>query len=217
MKIVRKKMIFVIVIILLILAFNKMPSINFQNKNIKKIQLEKDTSYISTDLKASDNTSIPVSGQQSDVSYYFSQEDRNLDMHLIDVINSSNKTLNIAIYSITKPNIVQAIVNAKKRGVDVKLITDREEANTRSEQTQLNIIKASNIPIKINTSTRYIMHLKVTIADSNVITSGSYNYTSNGTYGNDEVLIVISNHNTATDWTNEFNKMWSSNTRFVNY
>ena len=37
------------------------------------------------------------------------------------------------------------------------------------------------------------MHLKVTIADSKIITTGSYNYTGLATNNHDENLVIISN------------------------
>jgi phosphatidylserine/phosphatidylglycerophosphate/cardiolipin synthase-like enzyme len=44
---------------------------------------------------------------------------------LIDVINSAKETLDIAIYSLTHPDIVAAIKEAKKRGVVVRIILIR--------------------------------------------------------------------------------------------
>jgi phosphatidylserine/phosphatidylglycerophosphate/cardiolipin synthase-like enzyme len=191
---------------------------NFQKtRYIKDSKVQSDINSINTVVSNTSNMVNTTTNNSSDTSYYFSQDTKDLDKHLIDVINFSIKSLDIAIYSITKPNIIDAIVKAKKRGVNVNLITDREESKTRSEKEQLDVLKSANIPIKINTSTRYIMHMKVTIADSKIVTTGSYNYTSNATYGNDEVLLVINNAKTGKDWTNEFNKMWSDAVRFKSY
>jgi phosphatidylserine/phosphatidylglycerophosphate/cardiolipin synthase-like enzyme len=109
---------------------------------------------------------------------------------LINVINSAGGSLDIAIYSLTKPNIVNSILTAKKRGVSVRIITDKEESSSKSQERELNMLSRAGIPTKIN-SHQGLMHLKVTIADDSTVTAGSYNYTDEATYDNDEVLVII--------------------------
>ncbi|MFD0699075.1 phospholipase D-like domain-containing protein [Paenibacillus sp. GCM10027628] len=55
----------------------------------------------------------------NDTKYYFTQAGQHPEKALIDVINSATQTLDIAIYSLTHPDIVAAIKEAKKRGVTV--------------------------------------------------------------------------------------------------
>lgn len=60
------------------------------------------------------------------VDYYFTKAGEHPETQLTGIINSSKNTLDVAIYSLTDKNIVNAIVNAKNRGVAVRLITDKE-------------------------------------------------------------------------------------------
>ena len=124
------------------------------------------------------------------MNYYFSKGNKLISHHLIDLINSAQKNIDIAIYSLTKKEIVAAIINAKNRGVEVRLITDRRESQTPYEKKQLLLLNNSNIPIKINSHSG-LMHLKITIVDSELIALGSYNYTDAATYDNDEVILII--------------------------
>src|ERR1700730_6907862 len=62
--------------------------------------------------------------QQTNIEYAFSQAHQHPEKMLIDVINSTKETLDIAIYSLTHPDIVAAIKEAKKRGVAVRIISD---------------------------------------------------------------------------------------------
>jgi phosphatidylserine/phosphatidylglycerophosphate/cardiolipin synthase-like enzyme len=159
---------------------------------------------------------LSANASTNGISYYFSQENQQPDAQLINVINSANSTLDIAIYSITKPNIVNAIIAAENRGVSVRIITDKIESNTASESQELSLLQNAGIPIEINTHSG-LMHMKVTIADNSIVTTGSYNYTNNATYENDEVLVVINNPNIAQNWDTEFNNMWNDTTRFTSY
>jgi phosphatidylserine/phosphatidylglycerophosphate/cardiolipin synthase-like enzyme len=61
------------------------------------------------------------------------------------------------------------------------------------------------------------MHLKVTIADDKTVTTGSYNYTDEATYDNDEVLVIINDQNIAQNWDNEFQSMWTDTTDYQDY
>ena len=108
---------------------------------------------------------------------------------------------------------MSAIAAAQKRGVAVRIITDRQEADSKSQAKELAVLKMAGIPIKIN-SHKGLMHLKVTIADSATVTTGSYNYTNEATYDNDEVLVVIRDPGVAKDWESEFEQMWNNTTDY---
>ena len=144
------------------------------------------------------------------INYYFTRATGDLDKQLVKVINSSTLSLDIAIYFITKPSVIDAIVNAYNRGVKVRIITDKEMSKTSWEFEQLNKLNELDIPIKINDHDG-LMHLKIVIVDNKTITTGSYNYTGKATTLNDENLVVITNAKVAGDFTKEFNCMWESN------
>jgi phosphatidylserine/phosphatidylglycerophosphate/cardiolipin synthase-like enzyme len=158
----------------------------------------------------------PGSAALPPISYYFPRAGQRPDLELINVINSARNNLDIAIYSLTKTNIVNAIVAAEKRGVTVRIITDKEESSSKSQEKELNILSSTGIPIKIN-SHQGLMHLKVTIADDSTVTTGSYNYTNEATYDNDEVLVIIHSQSMAQDWDSEFGRMWADTADYSNY
>ncbi len=157
---------------------------------------------------------ISNSNMKSGLEYHFSMENQSLDNRLIKVINSADIKLDIAIYDLRKNNIVAAVINAKKRGVAIRIITDSKQAKLGEEDEELRLLKAFDIPIKINTHAG-IMHMKITVVDNNTVTTGSYNYTDDATYKNDEVLIIIKNASIAKDWEKEFSTMWEDTSRFT--
>lgn len=167
--------------------------------------------------KSTNTTQTVDINQSSDnIKYYFSQANQEPDKALIDVINSSKKKLDISIYSLTKKEIVNAIIDSKNRGVDVRIITDKQEAVTKAESTELNLLRNTKIPIKINSHTG-LMHLKVTVADNSTVTAGSYNYTEAATKDNDEVLMVISDSKIAQNFETQFERMWNNPKNFIDY
>jgi phosphatidylserine/phosphatidylglycerophosphate/cardiolipin synthase-like enzyme len=152
--------------------------------------------------------------QSQQVDYAFTQAQQHPDKKLIEVIDSAKSTLDIAIYSLTKPEIVKAIENAKQRGVNVRIITDHQEASTKAQSQALKMLREKGIPIKENTH-KGLMHLKVTIADKSTVTTGSYNYTNAASTYNDEVLVVIHDANMAKAWDDQFERMWNDTNNFT--
>jgi phosphatidylserine/phosphatidylglycerophosphate/cardiolipin synthase-like enzyme len=157
-----------------------------------------------------------AAGNSTPVEYYFPRAGQDPVQPLINVINSANSSLDIAIYSLTKPDIVSAIAAAENRGVAVRIITDREQSGDKYQAKELLVLSNAGIPIKIN-SHQGLMHLKVTIADDKTVTTGSYNYTDEATYDNDEVLVIINDQNIAQNWDNEFQSMWTDTTDYQDY
>ena len=59
------------------------------------------------------------------------------------------------------------------------------------------------------------MHLKVTIVDKKVFTSGSFNYSKAASTTNDEVLIVDRDAVAGMKWEEQFERMWNDTKGFV--
>ena len=67
---------------------------------------------------------VPVgTGWSATVEVYYSPDDAPLD-RLATLYGHAHRYLYVAVYVLTSPRAVEAMVAAKKRGVDVRLITD---------------------------------------------------------------------------------------------
>lgn len=168
-----------------------------------------------TTPKPLDSTSkTDPSSPLNDTKYFFTQAGQHPDKEMIDVIDSTKESLDIAISNLTHPDIVNAIKAAKKRGVAVRIITDKTESKGKTEVEALKLLGSAGISIKINKHSG-LMHLKVTIADKKVVTTGSYNYSKAASTTNDEVLVVISNVSAAKTFFEQFERMWNDTKGFV--
>lgn len=187
--------------------------------NIKAVA-HKETRKTKTIVEQRQQTNTSNTVQQNtssgNISYYFPKDGGQPDKQLISVMNNAKNSLDIAIYSLTKQNIVDSIISAKKRGIAVRIITDNKESKSKSEAKELDLLKNAGISIKINTHPG-LMHLKVTIADNQIVTTGSYNYTNNASYENDEVLVALNDTRTAKQFEIEFNRMWNDTNNFKEY
>lgn len=128
------------------------------------------------------------------------------DQKLISVINSAKKNLDIAIFSITHPEIAASIADAKKRGVEVRMVVDKGQAESGRSQTDE--LMTAHISIKIGNSAK-IMHDKYCIVDSMILETGSFNYTMSATIYNTENQIYITDKNVIKRYQDNFEKLWN--------
>ena len=151
--------------------------------------------------------------EENSIVWAFTQADQQPERQLIGLIDGARETLDIAIYSLTHPDIVQAIKNAHLRGVAVRVITDRTQSSGKSQKEALKLLGSAGIPLKINTHDG-LMHLKMTIADRQKASTGSFNYSKAASTRNDEIFMVIDNAEIAGAFADEFEHMWNDEDDF---
>jgi phosphatidylserine/phosphatidylglycerophosphate/cardiolipin synthase-like enzyme len=157
-----------------------------------------------------------VSATAGTVEYYFPRAGQAPAPVLISLIKSAKYSVDMAIYSFTDTNIANALVADKKRGITVRVISDKTEAKTKYQKALLATLKKAGIPVKINTHSG-LMHLKATIIDKATATTGSFNYTKGAETKNDEVFVVLKNATIAKGFDSEFVTMWNDSGHYKNY
>ncbi|WP_438446486.1 phospholipase D-like domain-containing protein [Gorillibacterium sp. sgz5001074] len=143
----------------------------------------------------------------------FTQSGQKPEQLLIQVYKSAKSTLDIAISAINHEEIVAAILDARIRGVQVRVITDRTESANAAQSDKLKSLLEAGIPVKEN-SRKGLMDLKMSIVDDQTATTGSFNYTVNASTSNDEMLVVLREPETAKQWKKQFDAMWNDTQNF---
>ncbi|MTK63182.1 MAG: phospholipase D family protein [Methanobacterium sp.] len=106
----------------------------------------------------------------------------------VEEIGAARKTVLVQAYSFTSPAIAKALVEAAKRGVDVRVILDKSQ---RSEKySGATFLRNAGIPTVIDDKPA-IAHNKVMIIDNQVVITGSFNYTKSAQERNAENLLVL--------------------------
>jgi phosphatidylserine/phosphatidylglycerophosphate/cardiolipin synthase-like enzyme len=160
--------------------------------------------------------SVKLSSSISTVQYYFPRAGQAPEPVLVSLINSAKTSVDMAIYSFTDTNIANAIIKDKKRGITVRVMSDKEESTNSYQKAVLTSLKKAGIPVKINKHSG-LMHLKVTIVDKATATTGSFNYTKAAETENDEVFVVLKDATVAKNFDNEFSTMWNDTKNYSNY
>jgi len=156
---------------------------------------------------------VPVgAGWSATVEVYYGPDDAPLD-RLTTLYRRATRYLYVAVYGLTSPRAVEAMVAAKKRGVDVRLITDLQRTEDVKQRTALHTLHLAGIPILVNEHDG-LMHLKQVVIDDEVNTTGSMNHTTSGNRYNDERLDVITDHAITVKAREKFLAMWNDHTRY---
>ncbi|MEK7604779.1 MAG: phospholipase D-like domain-containing protein [Patescibacteria group bacterium] len=127
----------------------------------------------------------------SSVRVVYSLDQKQNDKEIIALVDGAQSRIYFAIYTFTLPSIADALVAAKKRGIDVRGIVDSEQSRSSYSAPIIQKLLAAGIPVvtEKHASGNGIMHLKIIVTDS-AYAHGSYNWTNSATTINDEILEI---------------------------
>jgi len=141
---------------------------------------------------ASNHHKSMIGGQDLDV--YLLPDNQNYALKkLLNLIKHSSKSIQIAMFSFTHPYIVQELVNAKKRGVFVRAIIDKNCANSYGKKAIYRLNRAK-IGVSISKGKK-LFHHKYMIIDDRILVSGSANFTKSAFEKNYDLFFVLYNLN----------------------
>jgi phosphatidylserine/phosphatidylglycerophosphate/cardiolipin synthase-like enzyme len=123
---------------------------------------------------------------------------------VLQTIDEARQTLRVAAYSFTSRVIANALIAARQKGVDVKVVLDKSQD---TEHGLNHYLQDNGISTKINR--RYhIMHDKFIVADSEILETGSFNFTKSAEEHNAENVIVLHDEAIAGDYERQWEKLW---------
>ena len=122
----------------------------------------------------------------------FSQE-AGAEALVVKVLASAQQTIRLTGYSFTSPAVVKGLVEAKRRGVDVKVLLDDRGNRGQSSLVAIRMITDANIPLKVIFS--YVIHHdKYIVVDGWHTETGSFNYSQAAARSNSENVLVVWNN-----------------------
>lgn len=132
-----------------------------------------------------------------------------IDLRVAEVIDGASSYCYVAIYALNQSRIVNSLVSAKQRGVDVRIVTDTDYRYKSGYQASYDLLASYGIPI-ICDGRSALMHHKFIVVDGTKVVSGSYNFTDEQTtVDKNNVIIFSGSSSLATRFKNEFLQMYS--------
>lgn len=152
---------------------------------------------------AVENKSLDLSGTK--IKIYFSPQDKSIANGIIPLIESAKKYIYVPTFVLTDRKTTAALISAKQRGVDVRVIIDALNASVQhSKHKELRnggiLVKTENYAGK--------MHSKSIIIDDKYTVIGSMNFSYSGENKNDENLLIIENPEITKAYKSFFLYQW---------
>ncbi len=141
----------------------------------------------------------------SEIEIYFSPQDKS-SKRIVELINSAKNYIYVPTFLITHKDITEALIKAKKRNIDVKIIIDANSVNTRN--TKHKLLRESGVLLKAENYAGKL-HSKTMIVDDEYLIIGSMNFSNSGENKNDENMLVIKNPNFARNYKQFFLYLWN--------
>ena len=153
--------------------------------------------------KTQDNMNIDLDGNK--YSVFFSPQDKQLTNNVVPLLNAAQKYIYVPAFLVTHKAIANSLLEAHRRGVDVRIIVDATNTGTRNSRFKL--LRSGGVPVKVENYAGK-MHTKAMIIDDKYIVTGSANFSNSGENKNDENVIIIESPRLAKFYREFFLYMW---------
>ncbi|TDY15678.1 phospholipase D-like protein [Paraburkholderia sp. BL6665CI2N2] len=113
---------------------------------------------------------------------------------VLKAICTARHSVHLSAYSFTSPAIVQALIDAHRRGVDVAVVADRKSnlVEDRSGKGRIALDLLSGAGVGVRTIDVYpIHHDKFMVIDGESVETGSFNFTTSAARYNSENAVVM--------------------------
>jgi phosphatidylserine/phosphatidylglycerophosphate/cardiolipin synthase-like enzyme len=122
---------------------------------------------------------------------------------VVKALDGAKQSVYVQAYSFTSTPIAKALVDAHKRGVQVKVILDKSQ---RTEKySSADFVAHAGIPVQIDAK-HAIAHNKVMVIDEETVITGSFNFTKAAEESNAENLLVIHSKELAAKYLENWKK-----------
>ncbi len=122
-----------------------------------------------------------------------------------NLIKSAQQSLHIALFTFTHQPLLEEVIAAHKRGVDVQVVIDMHSGLGASAST-IDQLKKASVPIFLSQGVQ-LLHHKFLCIDERVLLTGSANWTKAAFYKNSDCILVLRGMN--PDQKAFMTKLWN--------
>jgi len=134
-----------------------------------------------------------------------------IDNNITASLNNAKESIDMAIYELSLRDITDALIDAKQRGVKVRVFTD----SSHLDWDEFERLKREGVELKGDERSS-LMHNKFIIIDQKETWTGSMNLTYYGVYKHNENFIRIVDKDVASVYEEEFEELFRGGYRIKN-
>ena len=109
---------------------------------------------------------------------------------VLETIGSAKHSIRMLAYAFQAPDIMQALVDAKQRGVDVRVVIDKKRNQGKASKAAMDFVTRNGVELRTNDHF-HIHHDKTIIVDGSTVETGSFNFAPSAETANSENVVVI--------------------------
>jgi len=110
--------------------------------------------------------------------------------NLVDLCNKAHHSLSLAIFTLTHPRLIEAMIQAHQRGIQVKVFLDHTSAHGASSAA-VKALTQARVPLYFSEGLQ-LLHHKMLFVDDKVFVLGSANWTKSAFKKNHDFYLVLS-------------------------
>lgn len=139
---------------------------------------------------------------------------KGIDQYVQQAIDAATTSVDVTSFDLNLPSLMNALINAQKRGVKVRVVYDSENGNNDLNNDLTNnkaydaikTLSAAKIPLADGGRSNGLMHNKMVIIDGKLLFMGSWNLSYNDTYRNNNNLLRITDPKIIANYQAKFNE-----------
>ena len=109
---------------------------------------------------------------------------------VLQTIGSAQHSIQMLAYAFQAPDIVQALIDAQKRGVEVRIVVDKKRNLGKSSKAAMDLVVLNGVELRTNEHF-HLHHDKTIIVDGHTVETGSFNFAPSAETANSENVVVI--------------------------
>jgi phosphatidylserine/phosphatidylglycerophosphate/cardiolipin synthase-like enzyme len=146
----------------------------------------------------------PAMHQPTRAESHFSPGD-DCPMRIGGLFSAARKSADVCVFTITDDRISDAIIEAHRRGVEVRIITDNEKAFDPG--SDISRLEREGVRVRVDRSP-YHMHHKFAVFDEDLLLTGSYNWTRGAAECNEENFVITDERRLLSPFRELFERLW---------
>lgn len=109
---------------------------------------------------------------------------------VLQVLGEAKSSIQILAYAFQAQDIMDALVAAKKRGVDVRIVVDKDRNTGKASRAAMDFVVRHGVALRTN-DRFHLHHDKTIIVDGSTVQTGSFNFAPSAETKNSENVVVI--------------------------
>jgi mitochondrial cardiolipin hydrolase len=129
----------------------------------------------------------------------------NCSMRIQSLIQTARQAIDICVFTITDNQITGALIDAHRRKIKLRIISDNDKSNDRG--SDIAALLERGVKIVLDRS-EYHMHHKYALFDRSRLLTGSYNWTLGASKFNEENFLITDDSRLLNQYQSHFDNLW---------